>query len=110
EQFYFAFPLLVAFCGFGNSRRSTGTRNLRSAVVALAAISLATYLFLSRRSPSAAFYLMPARFWELGLGCLTFLAVQRGPTAFSKPKSVLATLSVLSIVGVLFSARDAQNQ
>ena len=56
EQFYLLFPLLI-------------TRSLWWLLV-LTPASLGLWLSLQLQNPDAAFYLMPARFWELGLGIL----------------------------------------
>ena len=59
EQFYFLLPLALFL---------TQPRN-RLALVAIAGIaSLALCLYLTPKSPVAAFYLLPTRAWELALG------------------------------------------
>ncbi|MCE7999537.1 MAG: acyltransferase [Rhodobiaceae bacterium] len=67
EQFYLFFPLLVLLLG----------RFKRSYLVAtIAFISLLSFVaaeYASRFNPSAAFYLLPARIWELGAGALIAL-------------------------------------
>lgn len=72
EQFYFLFPLLLmAVAGF--------TRRLTWLLIALFMLSLGTALWLSAQHSPAAFYLLPARAWELiaGAGCALY-AQQRG--------------------------------
>jgi peptidoglycan/LPS O-acetylase OafA/YrhL len=66
EQFYFLLPYL--FLAFGVGRKSTWGMSLTFA------ISLAVSVVLVRSEPSAAFFLIPARAWELLLGSL--LSVQ----------------------------------
>ncbi len=64
EQFYIFFPLLLMAAA-----RWFGRRHV--AVIGL--VSLASFLLclpLTKAAPSAAFYLLPARIWELGLGAL----------------------------------------
>ncbi len=67
EQFYLFFPLLVLLLG----------RFQRSFLVtAIAFISLLSFVaaeYASRVYPSAAFYLLPGRVWELGAGVLVAL-------------------------------------
>jgi peptidoglycan/LPS O-acetylase OafA/YrhL len=64
EQFYLFFPLLL----IGLSRWSRRVRLL--AVAALSAFTLVIAVFQVTRSPVAAFYLLPSRWWELGCGTI----------------------------------------
>lgn len=68
-QFYIIYPLLVLFL-------YKFLKNKKQVTVALfltAAISLLLSIILSERYPSASFYLLPTRAWELILGGLVFL-------------------------------------
>ncbi|MCP9792381.1 acyltransferase [Vulcanococcus limneticus Candia 3F8] len=76
EQFYFFFPLLLWLTGFAQGRVHAA-RRLALAIGGLGLGSLGLYLTLANHDAAGAFFLMPARFWELGLGCLAFLTVQR---------------------------------
>jgi len=67
EQFYFLWPALLPFV---RSRRAIGV---------LAATSLLLACVLEARDPSAAFYQMPARLWELALGGWIVAAPPRRP-------------------------------
>lgn len=67
EQFYLVFPVLML--ALFRWRR-------RAVVVAVAAITLASFalaVWLAPRWPLGAFYLLPTRMWELGLGALCAL-------------------------------------
>jgi peptidoglycan/LPS O-acetylase OafA/YrhL len=69
EQFYIVFPLLVVLC---IRWRRSALLPLTSALVLLSFIS---NLLLNRMSlQSVAFYLLPARAWEIGAGALLALA------------------------------------
>ena len=66
EQYYAIFPFLSYFILI---RREPRARRLAIIVLALLAIaSLALAVLTSARAPTFAFYLLPARFWELALG------------------------------------------
>lgn len=67
EQFYLIYPILFWLVG----RRSR--RQLAGLIGLLSIASLLLYLWLSNRHRALAFFLMPARFWELGAGVLTYL-------------------------------------
>ena len=75
EQFYFLFPFLVWFSGFGR-QTAKGSRNLWLGVGGLSIASIIVFLLLSTTNEPAAYFLMPARFWELGVGCMLFLGLR----------------------------------
>src|SRR5690606_20136774 len=58
EQFYVAWPLVLAYL----------VRGRRAAVVLLGASSLLLAQWLLAVDPEAAFYQMPARWWEMAAG------------------------------------------
>lgn len=71
EQYYLALPLLAVLC----------PRRLRlPAVLLLTIASAALCLYAVQRSPSAAFYFLPTRAWELGAGSAAALVARRGVT------------------------------
>jgi peptidoglycan/LPS O-acetylase OafA/YrhL len=78
EQFYLLFPLLLAaLAGLG-----LGSRGRVWALWALALASLIVATALLVVEPSAGFYLLPARVWELLAGALAALSLwQPGPRA-----------------------------
>lgn len=75
EQFYGLFPLLVWFTGFGRSA-SKGGQTLRHVAIVLSVLSLFAFIRLYPQNQAAAYFLMPARLWELGAGCVLFLSFQ----------------------------------
>lgn len=102
EQFYFAWPLLLAG-GFALARRR-GWNVDRLLAGTLAVAALASFAYWQSKlagHPTAAFYLMPARVWELALGGLiNFLPGaarhQRQPAAWLRRGSLLA----LAVIGL----------
>ena len=71
EQFYFAFPFLFWI---------TGTfwlaRNGRLSLLAILTIaSFVFFIWQTQTDPSAAYYLVFSRFWELSIGCLIALVL-----------------------------------
>lgn len=65
EQFYLFFPLILP------PLLAKGRRIARGLVVALGFFSFALCLYTTTREPEFAFFLLPARIWELNLGiCL----------------------------------------
>lgn len=76
EQFYFIYPLLVWLAGVPRLHAS-GRSKLFWLILLASCFSLVLWLFLSNTNPMAAYFLMPARFWEMGTGCLVCLAISR---------------------------------
>lgn len=71
EQFYLIFPLLLVGC------RRLNRRRLVMLLLLLTAISFAVSVGTSDSHPAAAFYLLPARAWELLIGALVALVPDR---------------------------------
>ena len=67
EQFYLFLPPLLLLL------HRVGARATLSAIAAITAISLLLSIALTHQFPSEAFYLLPARAWELGIGVLLAL-------------------------------------
>ena len=78
EQFYILFPFFVWFSGFSR-KKINGARNLFLIVGSLAIASLIGFLYLYPVNQSAAYFLMPTRFWEMATGCLLFIGFQKRP-------------------------------
>ena len=76
EQFYFLFPFLIWFSGFGRQTKN-GTRNFFISVLFLGICSLISFIYIYPLNQSAAYFLMPNRFWEMAAGCLLFIALNQ---------------------------------
>lgn len=76
EQFYLFYPLLLSMLGLiGAAKKNRFAIYILSAITA---ISFACFIVLSYASPEAGFYLLPSRMWELGFGCLSYIAFDKG--------------------------------
>jgi peptidoglycan/LPS O-acetylase OafA/YrhL len=84
EQFYLFFPLLVWFSGFARAGRE-GHRRLLWLLIPLVVASFGVFVHQLGVDVPGAFFLLPGRFWELGVGCLLWLglalAAPSGPAA-----------------------------
>jgi peptidoglycan/LPS O-acetylase OafA/YrhL len=96
EQFYVVFPILLMVL-----MRGMATWRL-FAIAALSTASFALSLYWSYAAPHAAFFLLPGRFWELGIGCL--LALAGGSMVKTETQGALASsLGIGSIAcGLVF--------
>jgi peptidoglycan/LPS O-acetylase OafA/YrhL len=84
EQFYLLFPLLVWFSGFAREGRD-GSRRLLWLLIPLVVASFGVFVHQLGVDVPAAFFLLPGRFWELGVGCLLWLTLALRHPAAPKP-------------------------
>ena len=101
EQFYILFPFLIWFSGFGKQTKN-GVRNLFLIIGALAIASLIGFLNLYPINQSAAYFLMPTRFWEMASGCLLFLRFQKRASLEKFLEKVPPLLVLGLIVGIMY--------
>jgi peptidoglycan/LPS O-acetylase OafA/YrhL len=76
EQFYFLYPLLVWLAGVPRLHASARSK-LFGLIFWGSIASFLLWLFLTQTNVVAAYFLMPARLWEMGTGCLVCLAMGR---------------------------------
>lgn len=95
EQFYILFPLLLL------ALRKRSRRTLKWFFVALACASLWLSYALNHTFPSAAFYLLPTRAWELLLGSMLAVNLLPGP-AHRLTRESLALLGLTMILASIF--------
>ena len=101
EQFYILFPFLIWFSGFGQQAKN-GARNLFLSVAALTIASLIGFLYLYPTNQSAAYFLMPSRFWEMATGCLIFVGFQKRASVEHLLERVPPFLVMILIVVVMY--------
>lgn len=75
EQFYVVFPMFTWLFYFRTQRVSF--KALAAAMVVGGLVSVVLFAALYKDHQAAAFFLMPARIWELGIGALVFLGSRR---------------------------------
>ncbi len=100
EQFYLLYSLLFTF-----SLRAGFKKNLNRfkwLLFILSSASLIGFLFYSHENVDYAFYLMPLRFWELGIGCLlNFISFKA-----DKKQSLFAWISLILMGSLFFIGLD----
>ncbi len=106
EQFYLIFPLIFWFSGFAR-KITNGQKNLLFVMILLSSLSLCIYVWLSIVNPSAAYFLIPARFWELGIGCITCLVLSSKKSLPQILKFASPLLITTLIIIILFIPRIA---
>ncbi|HEV7305756.1 acyltransferase family protein [Ensifer sp.] len=92
EQFYVVFPLLLILL-----RRFSAAQMLK-VVAALVIASFAVTQVLADIDPAANFYLLPSRFWELGVGALLALVGAEKLDLARGHRELLSALGLVLIV------------
>jgi peptidoglycan/LPS O-acetylase OafA/YrhL len=99
EQFYVIFPVFLIFI-----TRFFANRRFRI-LLGISTGSLALSVWGATADPSGAFYLLPTRAWELGIGCmLAFAIINRKSPPVQSPlaSELLAGLGMLGLVLTVF--------
>jgi peptidoglycan/LPS O-acetylase OafA/YrhL len=102
EQFYFLFPFLVWFTGFGRLAIK-GSRNLFWVMGVLSFASLIAFVYSYKTNQPAAYFLMPTRLWELGAGCLLFLGLKHSNRFLRALEKFPPLIATGAVVAVLFA-------
>lgn len=97
EQFYFLWPLvLLAFF------KTVGIKSFRAMMWGIMAVSFLVCLYLSWTNPTVAFFLMPARAWELTSGAL--IACRANVLeALNNPPRSSAWLGYAGLLAIVYS-------
>ena len=98
EQYYLIFPLLVS--GLLYIKRV----NLLSSLSFLTLLSFIFFMQIQHTNPEAAFYLLPSRFWQIGLGACAaiYLINHRSSDFFLRNKEIILYLSFCLILFPMF--------
>ena len=100
EQYYLIVPLLLAGLFRWGRRRATII-----AIASITALSFGIALYCARHAPTAGFYLLPSRAWELGAGSLVALLAK--PTDRSEAPAALGVVVIVAslvLAGEQFAA------
>jgi peptidoglycan/LPS O-acetylase OafA/YrhL len=96
EQFYIVFPILVLLC------LRIRPRLFMPILILGTLVSFAGSIALTHLNPKAAFYLLPTRAWELGLGAVLALS-ERRTRAWTAPRPAV-DLAAIAAVAALAAA------
>ena len=99
EQFYLVWPALIVLLTW----RGGGSRRLIAALFIGVAASFALSMWLTDASPARAFYLLPTRVWQLGVGGLLALVGVMG-TSRRAGALAWAGLAAVAVAGVALTA------
>jgi peptidoglycan/LPS O-acetylase OafA/YrhL len=100
EQFYLVWPFLLAVFAFRSGREAM-LRRLLVGIGVVVVASFAVSIAWTHSNQPAAFFLLPSRAWQLGLGALLAVAVRAG---FRVPASIARPIGWMGIAAVLGAA------
>ena len=105
EQFYVVWPLLLllAFALFRRSRKL-----LLLSVLAVTAASFVLGVWMTQWRQPLAFFLLPTRAWELGVGALVAIVVLRAPAFLSSVSRTATAWRAVAAVTEARQERDAE--
>ena len=101
EQFYILFPFLIWISRFGTQAKR-GARNLFIIIFTLTITSLLLFLRLYPLNQTAAYFLMPSRFWEIAAGCLVFIGYKKQVSIERPLEKIPPLLILVSMIGVMY--------
>jgi peptidoglycan/LPS O-acetylase OafA/YrhL len=104
EQFYFVWPSILAIAWIATRGRMGG---LRTVIAVLTVLSFVACILLTPVNRTSAFYLLPTRAWELGVGALLAVGLGWQPTVRSRAVQAggWVGLALIAAVAVLFNWR-----
>lgn len=105
EQFYVVFPMFAWLFFFRT--KSVSYKNFAVAMIVGGLVSVVLFVWLYEDHQAAAFFLMPARIWELGIGALVFLASRRTQSGWIQ--TVLkraAPFALVALIGCFFASES----
>lgn len=97
EQFYLFFPFIIWLSGFSRNKKH-GSKNLFFVLLFVFLTSFTLFVSIYSDYPSAAYFLIPTRLWEIAIGSLSFLA----PRLFYIPKIKSRYLAHCLLVALFF--------
>jgi hypothetical protein len=108
EQFYVLYPFLFRWRKPLLSKTLWDDRYRLGALLVLSAITLVLFIVAYRVNQPAAYFLMPCRFWELGLGCMVGLVSKgsenNGIARIFRIPSAIPLLAIIPglVLGILY--------
>ena len=105
EQFYVAWPLLVAGAAVVAARRAVSVTRAVACVVGVVFVaSLGASVLVTSSNPAAAYFVTHTRMWELALGGVLAVAVVARPRWFAWPATVRAVVAWIALAAMGWSA------
>ena len=104
EQFYLFWPLTLLAL---HHRPRHYRRLVTVTMIAVAIVSFVTCLWMTRTHPTGAFYLLPARMWELAVGGLIAVAGPAWRLVSAEARGIAAWVGVAGVVTAAMTFDDS---
>ena len=104
EQFYFIYPFIVWFSGFGRKTKD-GAKNLLFIMLILFCLSLLSLFYfyqINQEYQDHVYYLMPFRFWEMASGCILFIISKKNYFYLAKLNNITNFFIFILLLATLF--------
>jgi hypothetical protein len=75
---------------------------------ALSILSLFLFVYFYDSNPSAAYFLMPFRFWEIGFGCLLGALSLRPTPILQRLRPLFSSVLIAAIIAILFRPKGSE--
>lgn len=103
EQFYFVFPIFLWLIAKGNFNEL----NLKKISLFLSLtclVSMLCFFVVQKEHSMMTYFLMPFRFWEIGLGCLLYIQLKRTNGNFLKSlvEYIPFQIILISLISIFF--------
>ena len=99
-QFYLIFPLIIWFSGF--AKKNNSTKKFFLIMFLLTFISLFIFFNFYSINQSAAYFLMPPRFWEIASGSMLFIGIQNKNYILKKLENICPLIIFIFMILVMF--------
>ena len=106
EQFYLIFPFLVYLTGFSKKNNNNSSKKLLIIIIFLSVISLISFIYSYQNNESAAYFLPHNRFWEIAMGCITFLLIESNSIFIKKIEKIPNILLITLIISIFFVSNN----
>ncbi len=103
EQFYLVWPVLLLTCGRSGSHKSLGRRVMITLALLSIAAFVGTEFLLESGQQTGAFYWMPPRAWELGLGGLVYFVRPSFEARWAENRGLLTGLGLVGMIAIIVS-------
>ncbi len=111
EQFYLVFPLIAILIAWGIHRQLTALRIAGLTVlVGATVVSFGISVWQTSNDAVNAFYMLPARFWELAIGALLYIVVSRRARTAVSGRTLQALFvagAAIVVVSLVWATTDA---
>jgi len=101
EQFYFIFPLLAWLFFFKKGLKKSSLINFLLVMIFLTSSSFIIFFISYKSNTNFAYYMLPARFWEIGIGCITYIFLSITNISKNKNSNFFSFISLITIFGAI---------